>query len=249
MTKHDKYKHVDDAFLEQVMTSDASEEEKDVMAYMVDHEVTDIDEEVRDDYMQNLVTYAYVQRTKSVSMDAYLKAVKFITIKRFCNNATEAFRETFPERIAKYAAMGKTSNKYIASRASGYNRSQLVVTIEEQSATALWITKQDQAHAMLDVLYGIAKDGESEFVRMQAADKFLSHVKIPEAIKAEVNITTELNPLAEMQRATAELADAQAKAIETGIFNVFDHASAKNVVVRKLPSPVVIDGEGEIVNE
>lgn len=241
MTEH---KYADSALLEQIIDTELSNDEKELLAYKADHEVQDIDPEVRDDYKQNLITYAYVQRTKSYNMEAYLKAVKFITLKRFLNNATEAFRLTFPERIAKYEAEGKDSRRYVATRASGYNRSVLVSTIEEQSATALWITKQDQAHEMLDELYDIAKHGESEFVRMQAADKFLSHVKIPETAKAEITVTAELNPLAELYTATAGLAAAQQGAITKKLFTVDDHAKAKGIAV---DLPDVIDGEAKYV--
>jgi hypothetical protein len=164
----------------------------------------------------------------------YVNAVKYVSHKLMGATNIEAYSKTFPDKITRFAAQGVTA-KDIASYVTAYNKSKLVNLIFEQTLIPSYVLNQDLYQKALNVQAELMVTARSEKVRSDAANSLLSHLKMPETQKVELDVKVkEDGSIGALRQATLELARAQRLAMEAGQVTAQDVAHS-----RVIPAEVV----------
>lgn len=193
--------------------------------------------ELYENYRENLISYASVMGDGRFKISNYIDAVKYVSHKLMGKTNLDAYTATFPHKIQRFTAQGVAS-KDIASYVTAYNKSKLVSLIMEQSLIPSWVLNQDLYQKALNVQADLMVTARSEKVRSDAANSLLTHLKAPETAKVELEVkTSEDSSIAQLRRATLELAAQQRQALQAGQVNAQEVAHSR----------VVIDGEAEEV--
>lgn len=183
--------------------------------------------ELYEQYRENLLSYAKVMQDGRFKVQEYVAAVKYVSHKIMGATNIEAYTKTFPDRMAKHTANG-TSGKDIASYVTAYNKSKLVNLIFEQTMVPFWVLNQDMYQKALNVQADLMVNANSEKVRAEAANSLLTHLKPPEIKKVELDIgIKEDSSIAELRRATLELARQQREAIAAGAVTARETAQSR----------------------
>ena len=194
-----------------------------------------VDQEFREQYRENLLSYAHVLSTGKYKMQNYLDAVRYVSYKLMGVTNIEAYTKTFPEKYQRFLNDG-VSNKDIASYVTAYNKSKLVMTIYEQSLIPSWVLNADLYQRALNVQAALMTEANSEKVRCDAANSILTHLKAPETNKIEIDIGLKKDGTIDALRQATEQLVAQQKAMILG-----SGLNAQQVAHSKL----VVDGEVE----
>ncbi|QWY83541.1 hypothetical protein [Rhizobium phage RHph_X2_28B] len=165
----------------------------------------------------NFITYANVLKDGKFKTTDYLNAVTYVSYKLMNYTNEEAYFRTFPQRHADLLAKG-TSKKDISAYVSAYHRGKLVNLIMEQSLIPTWIVNQDTYQKAINTQADLMVNATSELVRTQAANSLLQHLKRPEAIKGQLEISINDNSgMNELKDTLAQLASKQQEMIEAGM--------------------------------
>jgi hypothetical protein len=118
--------------------------------------------------------------------------------------------------------------KDIASYVTAYNKSKLVNLIFEQTLIPSYVLNQDLYQRALNVQADLMVNSGSDKVRCDAANSLLTHLKMPETQKVELEIgVKEDSSISQLRQATLELARAQRLAMEAGQMNAQEVAHTK----------------------
>lgn len=189
------------------------------------------DPEMYESYRENLLSYTKVMADGRFKVQEYVNAVKYVSHKLMGATNIEAYSKTFPDKITRFSAQG-VSAKDIASYVTAYNKSKLVNLIFEQTLIPSYVLNQDLYQKALNVQADLMVSAKSEKVRSDAANSLLTHLKMPETQKVELEIgVKEDGSIAQLRQATLELARAQRLALEAGQVNAQDVAHSKLEVV------------------
>lgn len=195
------------------------------------------DPEFREQYRENLLSYAHVLSTGKYKMQNYLDAVRYVSYKLMGVTNIEAYTKTFPAKYQRFLNDG-VSNKDVASYVTAYNKSKLVMAIYEQSLIPSWVLNADMYQKALNTQADLMINAQSEKVRCDAANSILTHLKAPETTKVELDIGLKKDGTLDALRQATEQLVAQQKAMILG-----GALNAQQVAHSKL----VIDGEAEEV--
>lgn len=188
------------------------------------------DPEMYESYRDNLLSYTKVMADGRFKVQEYVNAVKYVSHKLMGATNIEAYSKTFPDKITRFAAQGVTS-KDIASYVTAYNKSKLVNLIFEQTLIPSYVLNQDLYQRALNVQADLMISAKSEKVRSDAANSLLSHLKMPETQKVELDVKVkEDSSIGQLRAATLELARAQRLALEAGAMNAQQVAHSKVVI-------------------
>jgi hypothetical protein len=188
------------------------------------------DPDMYESYRDNLLSYTKVMADGRFKVQEYVNAVKYVSHKLMGATNIEAYSKTFPDKIARFAAQGVTP-KDIASYVTAYNKSKLVNLIFEQTLIPSYVLNQDMYQRALNVQADLMVNAKSEKVRSDAANSLLTHLKMPETQKVELDVkVSEDSSIAQLRQATMELARQQRLALESGATNAKDVAHSKLVV-------------------
>lgn len=159
----------------------------------------------------------------------YLNAVKFFSLVEADNKIVDAYIKVFPERYEARKRNHPDGDKDIISgEASRYNASKLVSEIRRVATSPVHLIHRHILHEAILETANLMRTGRSEFVRQKAAATLIAELKPPEEnqlnIKVEDNST---NVIAELHKATQELAARQYENIQAGISTVKDVAQAR----------------------
>jgi hypothetical protein len=191
------------------------------------------DPDMYETYRENLLSYTHVMQDGKFKITNYIDAVKYVSHKLAGRTNTDAFSLTFPQKMQAWAKQG-VSGKDQASYITAYNKSKLVTLIMEQSLIPSWVLNQDLYQKALNVQAELMLSANSEKVRSDAANSILTHLKMPETQKVELNVGIKKDSSIDaLRNAVIELAAEQKKAIQAGAMNAQQIAHA----------PVIIDGE------
>lgn len=191
------------------------------------------DPEMFESYRENLLSYTKVMADGRFKVDSYVQAVKYVSHKLMGCTNIEAYTKTFPDKYARFVAQGVQA-KDIASYVTAYNKSKLVNLIFEQTLIPSYVLNQDLYQKALNVQADLMVNSHSDKVRCDAANSLLTHLKMPETQKVELEIgVKEDSSIAQLRQATLELARQQRLALEAGAMNAQEVAHAK----------IIIDGE------
>lgn len=188
------------------------------------------DPEMFESYRENLLSYTKVMADGRFKVDSYVQAVKYVSHKLMGCTNIEAYTKTFPDKYARFVAQGVQA-KDIASYVTAYNKSKLVNLIFEQTLIPSYVLNQDLYQKALNVQADLMVNSGSDKVRCDAANSLLTHLKMPETQKVELEIgVKEDSSIAHLRQATLELARQQRLAMEAGQMSAQDVAHTRIVV-------------------
>ena len=178
-------------------------------------------------YRDNLLSYTKVMADGKFKVANYIDAVKYVSHKLMGCSNIDGYARTFPDKIVRFNQQG-VSSKDIASYVSAYNKSKLVNLIFEQTLVPHYVLNQDLYQKALNVQAELMVSANSEKVRSDAANSLLTHLKMPETQKVELNIgVKEDGSIAALRAATMELAAAQRLSLQSGSATVLDVAHSR----------------------
>lgn len=188
------------------------------------------DPEMYEAYRDNLLSYTRVMQDGRFKVSEYINAVKYVSHKLMGATNIEAYSKTFPDKITRFAAQG-VSSKDVASYVTAYNKSKLVNLIFEQTLIPSYVLNQDLYQRALNVQAELMVNAKSEKVRSDAANSLLSHLKMPETQKVELDVSVkEDSSIAALRATTLELARQQRLMLEAGAMNAQQVAHSKLVI-------------------
>lgn len=187
--------------------------------------------ELYEAYRENLVSYTSVMQDGKFKISNYIEAVKYVSHKLMGATNIEAYSKTFPDKMIRFNAQGVTP-KDVASYVTAYNKSKLVNLIFEQTMIPSYVLNQDLYQRALNVQAELMVSAASEKVRTDAANSLLTHLKMPETQKVELNIgVREDSAIAALRESTLALARAQRLMVESGSMNAQEIAHSKLEVI------------------
>jgi hypothetical protein len=170
-------------------------------------------------FRQNLLNYTRVLHNNIWRVTDYINAVKYISYKLLGDTGFQAWVKVFPERYKRLLDRGDT-NEQILNHSKAFGRNKLVTEILEQSLVPSWIVNQDTYQKAINMQCELMLTARSEKVRSDAANSLLTHLKMPEVAKVELDMNIkEDSSIAELRQATMELARMQRQQIEAGAIN------------------------------
>lgn len=174
------------------------------------------DPNLHETFRENLIGYTSVMNDGKHKLESYVNAVKYCTYKVMGKTNIEAYTLTFPDRYQDFVTRG-VSPKDIASYVTAYNKGKLVSAIMEQSLIPSWILNQDMYQKALNVQAELMVSAQSEKVRTDAANSILTHLKMPEKAKVELDVSGEANDAIKALRdSTMALVEMQQEQIRRG---------------------------------
>ena len=193
------------------------------------------DPDMYEAYRDNLLSYTKVMSDGRFKVTDYISAVKYVSHKLMGSTNIDAYSKTFPDKIARFTAQGVLP-KDIASYVTAYNKSKLVNLIMEQTLIPSYVLNQDLYQKALNVQAELMVSAKSEKVRSDAANSLLTHLKMPETQKVELEIgVKEDSAISALRATTMELARQQRMMLEAGAMNAQEVAHSR----------LVIDGEAK----
>ena len=186
--------------------------------------------EMYEAYRDNLMSYTKVMADGRFKIQNYVDAVKYVSHKLMGCSNIEAYTKTFPDKYQNFLAQGVVA-KDIASYVTAYNKSKLVNLIFEQTLIPSYVLNQDLYQKALNVQAELMVTANSEKVRCDAANSLLTHLKMPETQKVELEIgVKEDSSIAALRATTLELARQQRLMVESGAMNAQDIAHGKLII-------------------
>ena len=188
------------------------------------------DPDMYEAYRDNLLSYTRVMSDGRFKVTDYISAVKYVSHKLMGCTNIEAYSKTFPDKIARFTAQG-VAPKDIASYVTAYNKSKLVNLIMEQTLIPSYVLNQDLYQRALNVQAELMVSAKSEKVRSDAANSLLTHLKMPETQKVELEIgVKEDSAISALRATTMELARQQRMMLEAGAMNAQEIAHSRLVI-------------------
>lgn len=172
--------------------------------------------EMYETYRENMLSYTKVMQEGKFKVSSYIDAIKYVSHKlRGCTNM-DAYSLTFPAKMQRFSQQG-TAPKDIASYVTAYNKSKLVTLIMEQTLVPSWILNQDLYQKALNTQAELMASARSEKVRSDAANSLLTHLKMPETQKHELQVSQkEDSSIQALRESTLALAEQQRQMIAAG---------------------------------
>ena len=197
-----------------------------------------MDEEFRENYRNNLISYTSVMQDGKFTIEQYLSAVRYVSYKLMGDTNIKAYMRTFPSKYANFKATG-VKDKDIASYCTAYNKTKLVNLVYEQSIIPTHVLNADLFQKALNTQADLMLNANSEKVRSDAANSLLTHLKPPEAKKLEIEVSqVQSSVIDDLRLATQEHAKILKQSIAAGASSVKEVAQGD----------LVLDAEYEEVN-
>lgn len=188
------------------------------------------DPELFEAYRDNLLSYTKVMADGRFKVQGYIDAVRYVSHKLMGCTNIDAYTKTFPDKYQRFIQQGVQA-KDIASYVTAYNKSKLVNLIFEQTLIPSYVLNQDLYQKALNVQAQLMVSSGSDKVRCDAANSLLTHLKMPETQKVELEIgVKEDSSINALRAATLELARHQRLQIESGAMNVEQVAHSKLIL-------------------
>ena len=188
---------------------------------------------IRDNYRDNLLSYTNVMQDGKYKIQSYIDAVRYVSHKLMGSSNVEAYTKTFPNRYQRVVtenkhlepeAIGKVLSSYVAA----YNKTKLVVKVFEQTLVPSYILNADMYQNALNRQAYLMVHANSEKVQSDAANSVLTHLKMPEVNKIELDIGLKQDKSIDMLReATLALAKQQQEGIKRGDMTAHDVAHSQ----------------------
>jgi len=192
-----------------------------------------IEPELFEEYRNNLVSYTSVMQDGRFKVKEYINAVRYVSHKLMGCTHIEAYSKTFPEKIIRFAQQ-QVESKDVASYVTAYNKSKLVNLIYAQTLIPSYVLNQDLYQKALNVQAELMTSANSEKVRTDAANSLLTHLRMPETQKLELDITLkEDSSINALRQATLELVAQQRLSLQAGQSTAGEVARSALVLIDK----------------
>lgn len=180
------------------------------------------DPEMAEHYRDNLIGYTHVIKEGKFKLTSYVSAVKYVTQKLSGKTNQDAYMATFPDKWNDWVQRN-ISAKDISSYVSVYNGSKLVNLILEQTLVPNWILNQDVRQKAINHLATLMTTASSEKVQAEAAIGLLTHLKMPEKLKVELDLGVKQNSVMDqLQQASLDLATRMQQMVSAGVWSAQD---------------------------
>ena len=192
-------------------------------------QITDLlsDPDMFENYRENLLGYTSVMQDGKFKTSEYINAVKYVSHKLMGCTNMDAYIKTFPQRYQSFVARG-VAGKDIASYVTAYNKSKLVNLIFAQTMVPSYVLNQDLYQKAINVQAQLMMTATSEKVRTDAANSLLTHLKMPETQKVELDIGVKQDSSVDALRgAVMELVAQQKLALQSGVLNAKEVAGQR----------------------
>ena len=192
------------------------------------------DPDMYEQYRENMLSYTSVMADGKFKISNYIDAVKYVSHKLMgCTNLL-AYTKTFPDKYNGFVAKGVSSSD-IASYVTAYNKSKLVNLIFAQTLVPSYVLNADMYQKALNVQAELMVSANSEKVRSDAANSILTHLKMPETQKIELDIGIKQDSSIDALRAsTLELVAMQRQMIKAGAMSAGEMAGSKLIIEGEL---------------
>ena len=196
------------------------------------------DPQLRENYRDNLLSYTGVLADGRYKIQTYVEAVKYVSYKLMGSSNVQAYTKTFPDRYQRLLDEGADETT-ISSYVCAYNKNKLVNQVLEQSLIPTHIINADLYQKAINRLAYLMSNANSEKVQSDSASSLLTHLKMPETTKMELDINIKQDKSIEaLQQSTMALVAQQKEMLKAGAMNAKEIAE----------SNLVIDmGEAEVV--
>ena len=189
------------------------------------------DPELYESYRDNLLSYTKVMADGRFKVSSYVDAVRYVSHKLMGSTNIEAYTKTFPDKYTRFVQQGVQA-KDIASYVTAYNKSKLVNLIFEQTLIPSYVLNQDLYQKALNVQADLMITSKSDKVRCDAANSLLTHLKMPETQKIELEIgVKEDSSIQALRDSTMALARQQRMMMEAGAMNAQEIAHSRLQIV------------------
>lgn len=189
-----------------------------------------MDDEFREHYRNNLISYTSVMQEGRFTIEQYLNAVRYVSYKLMGDTNTKAYMRTFPTKYSNFKTKG-VKDKDIASYITAYNKTKLVNLVYEQSIIPTHVLNADMFQEALNVQADLMINANSEKVRSDAANSLLTHLKPPEKKKLEIEVSqVESSVIDDLRQATQEHAKVLKQNIAAGALTVKDAAQGDLII-------------------
>lgn len=178
-------------------------------------------------FRENFIGMSTVLHGTTFSLQQYADAVKFVTYKIAKLTNAQAYMRTFPNRYQRLLNEGCDEQK-ISAYVSAYNKSKLVTMLYEQSRIPIYIANADVMQEAINAQAILMRTAKSEKVRSDAANSLMTHLKVPEKSKIELDVAVKQDSsLLEMRESLRALAETQKSLIDKGLVTPETIASSK----------------------
>lgn len=190
-----------------------------------------VEPELREMFRDNLLSYAGVMADGRYKLQGYIDACRYVSYKLLGSSTLEAYVKTFPDRYQRLLNEG-TDNSSIAAYAAGFNKTQLVNKIWEQTLIPTHVLNADIFQKAINTQAYLMNNANSEKVRTDAANSLLNHLKKPEASKIQLDISyKEDKTLEDLRASTQALVDIQRRMLEEKVVDA--KYVAESVIIPK----------------
>ena len=113
---------------------------------------------------ENLVGYTHILSEGKYTVEDYLNAVMYASYKMAGMTNIDAFSKTFPDKMARYTAAGKSINA-INSFVTAYNKTKLVTNILSQAMVPVHILNMDLFQEAINKEAHLMRNGKTEKIQ------------------------------------------------------------------------------------
>ncbi len=142
--------------------------------------------EAPEEFAEQLVTFSSVLRNGRYKAEGYIKAVQYASYRQMNFSMTKSYRMTFPDRCFRNGEKKPTGT--VEALASIYDKTAIVQGILAQMQIPLHIMMMSERVRAANVLANLMINADNERVQMEAADKLLNHINVPETVKVELDV-------------------------------------------------------------
>lgn len=193
---------------------------------------------------EHLLTFSNVLRNNTLSVETYVNAVRFASYKMVGMTNLEAYKKTFPEKVAKWMAEGRT-NQDMSSNISMYARTKAVISIMEQAYIPNCLLYRDVEHEAIMSQVNLMRNAKSEKVRHDAANSLLVHLKKQDTAKYRLDIDIKpSSAINDLRAAIEELNQAQRQSLDSGMSSL--KSIAEGVIINSSGLEDMGDGASPI---
>lgn len=180
-------------------------------------------------FKENFITFTTALKDGKYSIQQYIDAVKYVSFKKMGMTNLESFKRTFPNKMKRYNAEGK-SVAAINAFVSGYNSTKIVTNIFEHSMIPIHVLNQDAVQEAINAQLKILRTSKNDLAIVKAADSLMNHLKPPVDTKIQLDVSVDNSSyLEDIRNETERLAEVQHAAIKKGIASPKDIARSKVV--------------------
>jgi hypothetical protein len=193
------------------------------------------DEHIAHSFRDNYLTLIHVLDNGAFGIKDYTNGIKYVTNKLMGDSHVVAYSKTFPERFQRLVDKGST-NQQLSMHAGAYHRGKLVTLLLEQAMVPSWIVNQDLYQKALNAQAELMLYARSEKVRSDAAAHLMSHLKLPETAKLQLDVTAkEDTSIQQLREVTMKLVTQQRAMLQAGAMTIKEIAEQK-IIVDDIPT-------------